>query len=90
MQQHITFKKFNLISDKIPQSDFDAVLCRNVMIYFNTDLQEKVLELFNECLMPGGILCLGTRETLEFSKVKDVFDLMDRKNRIFRKKRYDL
>lgn len=64
IQQHITFKKFNLISDRIPRSDFDAVLCRNVMIYFNNQTSEAVVNKLYQALNPDGFFAIGNAESL--------------------------
>lgn len=64
IQQHITFKKFNLISDHIPRSDFDAVLCRNVMIYFNNQTSEAVVNKLYQSLCADGFFAIGNAESL--------------------------
>jgi len=64
IQQHITFKKFNLISDHIPRSDFDAVLCRNVMIYFNNETSETVVNKLYQSLGTKGFFAIGNAESL--------------------------
>ncbi len=64
IRQHITFKKFNLISDRIPRSDFDAVLCRNVMIYFDSKTSEKVVAKLYRSLLPNGYFAIGNAESL--------------------------
>lgn len=64
IQQHITFKKFNLISNRIPRSDFDAVLCRNVMIYFNNQTSETVVNKLYQALEHGGFFAIGNAESL--------------------------
>lgn len=77
VQQHITFKKFNLISDKIPQSDFDAVLCRNVMIYFDNQTSEMVVNKLSQSLVQEGFFAIGNAESLmnmkhRFKSVKGI------------------
>lgn len=64
IRQHIKFKKFNLISDRMPRSDFDAVLCRNVMIYFDNQTSEKVVAKLHQSLLPNGYLAIGNAESL--------------------------
>jgi chemotaxis protein methyltransferase CheR len=64
IQQHISFRKFNLISDKTPQSDFDAILCRNVMIYFDNLTSESVVNKLCNTLLPGGFFAIGNAESL--------------------------
>ena len=64
IQQHIAFKKFNLILDRIPRSDFDAVLCRNVMIYFNNQTSEAVVNKLYQSLRVEGFFAIGNAESL--------------------------
>jgi chemotaxis protein methyltransferase CheR len=59
------FKKHDLVKDEnFFRSRFDIILCRNVIIYFNYNLQNRVFNLFNESLYPGGYLVLGMHETI--------------------------
>jgi chemotaxis protein methyltransferase CheR len=64
ISQHITFKKFNLISDQIPQTEFDAILCRNVMIYFDHQTSEKVVNKLYRSLCSKGFFAIGNAESL--------------------------
>ncbi len=68
--QHIVFQKFNLIADKIPQTGFDAVLCRNVMIYFDLKTSENVVNKLYQALGPGGFFAIGNAESLMNMKQK--------------------
>ena len=61
----VGFSKKNLIKDKIA-GEYDIILCRNVMIYFNKDNQKKVIGKFYEALKPGGFLIIGHSESLYF------------------------
>ncbi|WP_025761723.1 CheR family methyltransferase [Dyadobacter tibetensis] len=56
----------NLVSDS-SFNEFDLILCRNVLIYFNKNLQDHVLDLFDKSLSPLGFLALGSKETIRFS-----------------------
>jgi chemotaxis protein methyltransferase CheR len=59
------FRKHDLVKDNSPISDrFDLIFCRNVLIYFNITLQSKILKMFHESLVPGGMLLLGNHESL--------------------------
>ena len=60
--------------------------CRNVLIYFNRELQDRALGLFNESLCRKGFLGLGSKESLRFSAWGDAFDEVARSERIFQKK----
>ena len=84
LKQRLTFSNHNLTTDGV-FGDMHLVLCRNVMIYFNNDLQDRVLGLFTESLVHGGFLCLGTKEDLQFSAVASSFQPVDREARIFKK-----
>ncbi|PTT03251.1 chemotaxis protein CheR [Pedobacter sp. HMWF019] len=62
------FSTHNLVSDH-SFNEFQLILCRNVLIYFDRDLQHKVLELFDDSLEDLGYLALGTKETIDFSRI---------------------
>ena len=64
IQQRITFKKFNLISDIMKQTDFDFVLCRNVMIYFDNQTSEKVVNKLYKSISPNNFFAIGNAESL--------------------------
>jgi chemotaxis protein methyltransferase CheR len=65
LQQNIVFSQHNLVSDG-PFNEFNVVLCRNVMIYFNRALQERTHTLLHKSLSMFGVLGLGSRESLRF------------------------
>ncbi|MCL6269076.1 protein-glutamate O-methyltransferase CheR [Sansalvadorimonas sp. 2012CJ34-2] len=85
LQQHITFANHNLVTDHA-FGEMNLVLCRNVLIYFSRDLQNRVLDLFKESILPGGLLCLGPRETMRFSSVADSFEPVEHEWKIYRLK----
>jgi chemotaxis protein methyltransferase CheR len=85
LKQRVTFSVHNLVSDHV-FGEMHLVFCRNVLIYFNRDLQNRALGLFTESLVHGGFLCLGTKEDLRFSDVSERYDTVDQKARIYRKK----
>jgi chemotaxis protein methyltransferase CheR len=66
LKSKIIFSSHNLVSDH-SFNEFQLILCRNVLIYFDRDLQHKVIDLFDNSLEELGYLALGTKETLEFS-----------------------
>ncbi|MDC7222120.1 MAG: protein-glutamate O-methyltransferase CheR [Spirochaetales bacterium] len=82
--KNITFSNHNLTVDGVFM-ETHLILCRNVLIYFNQELQNRVLDLFYDSLINGGILCLGNRESLDFSSAKDRFLPLNRDFRVFRK-----
>ena len=76
LNRHMVFSKHNLVSDSA-FGEMQCVLCRNVLIYFDEVLQNRALSLFAEALAPRGFLCLGTKESLAFSTVRDRFAVLD-------------
>jgi chemotaxis protein methyltransferase CheR len=85
LRERVTFANHNLVTDGV-FGDMNMVVCRNVLIYFDKTLQNRVLELFRDSLCHLGFLCLGNKETLEFSSVVDDFEIIDRQQRIYRKR----
>ena len=85
LRDNLTFANHNLSVDHV-FGEMHLIFCRNVMIYFNRDLQNRVLRLFTESLARGGFLCLGTKESLQFSDVADEYDEVDRRARIYKKR----
>ena len=79
----LVFSEHDLIRDP-PFSKLDLISCRNLLIYMNTDLQKKLIALFHYALMPGGMLFLGTSETIgEFG---GLFAVLDRKSKAYQRK----
>jgi len=85
LKKNIVFSEHNLVTDSV-FAEVNMIICRNVLIYFNRDLQNKVLNLFNDSLVPGGILGLGTKESLQFLEKGKNYNCIDLKNKIYRKK----
>lgn len=85
LSNRIVFADHNLVTDSV-FADVNLIMCRNVLIYFEKELQEKVLGLFYESLVPSGILCLGTKESLKFSRFEQLFEVIDEKQKIYKKK----
>jgi len=84
LKQNIVFAPHNLSVDR-SFNEFQLIVCRNVLIYFNQQLQNKVINLFYESLCPFGFLGLGNKESLLFSEKKKCFDEINRKEKIFMK-----
>ena len=82
---NILFSDHNLAHDQV-FGEMDLILCRNVLIYFNQKLQNKVLNLFRDSLRPGGFLGLGMKEGLHFADSRDDFIAIDAKANIFQRK----
>jgi len=67
-------------------AEVHLVSCRNVLIYFNRELQDRALGLFREALCRKGFLGIGAKESLRFSPHAEAFDDVVREDRIFQKK----
>lgn len=85
LREKITFAHHNLMCDT-SFAEMHLILCRNVLIYFNQTLQDRVLSLLRDSLIHRGYLVLGDKETLSFSSVENDFETVDSKSRIYRKK----
>lgn len=84
LRNHTLFFSHNLVSDSSFQ-EFNLIICRNVLIYFNIHLQERVFKLFYDSLPVFGYLALGSKETLQFSSLFNKFELIDSSNKIYKK-----
>jgi chemotaxis protein methyltransferase CheR len=85
LKKNIVWANHNLVTDAV-FAEVTLIMCRNVLIYFNKDLQNRVHDLFYNSLSKGGILCLGSRESLKYTSVDNKYLEADKKNRIFIKK----
>ncbi len=83
LKHNITFANHNLVTDRA-FGEMQLIVCRNVLIYFDNELQNHVLSLFSDSLSHRGFLCLGTKETIDFTSVRDDFETVSKKSRIFR------
>ena len=84
LREKIIFSQHNLVTDQA-FNEFQLICCRNVMIYFNRELQNRVLKLFNDSLSTFGYLALGTKESLLFTSVKEEFDIINQQQKIYRR-----
>ena len=85
LRQNVHFAEHNLVSDEV-FGQMHLVFCRNVLIYFERALQERVLDLLGRSLVHGGFLCLGARESLHLSGQADAYDELARGSKIFRRR----
>lgn len=83
LAEKMVFSQHNLVSDT-SFNEFDMILCRNVLIYFDNDLQKRVINLFDESLSVLGFLALGTKETIKYSIPPYKYKQLD-KEKIWRK-----
>ena len=74
----------NLVSDR-SFNEFQLIICRNVLIYFNKNLQDSVLTLFDNSLEPRGYLALGSKEQIKFSSIGKNYEQLDPKEKVWRK-----
>ena len=84
LKKNIVFSNHNLVTDGV-FGEMDMIMCRNVLIYFNRELQDRVFRLFMDSLRPGGFLCLGSKETIRFSSYSDNFENVAEKEKIYRR-----
>jgi chemotaxis protein methyltransferase CheR len=84
LRERVVFAQHNLVDDR-SFAEFNVILCRNVMIYFDRPLQNRVHQLFYESLPTYGILALGSKESLRFSAFEDRYEDLDVREKIYRK-----
>jgi chemotaxis protein methyltransferase CheR len=82
--EQVVFAQHNLVSDA-PFNEFNLIVCRNVMIYFGKQLQDRVHQLFYESLDPFGILALGHKESIKFSTYGERYEAVDAPEKLYRK-----
>lgn len=85
LKEHIVFSDHSLATDSA-FAEVHLVSCRNVLIYFNRELQDRALGLFRESLCRHGFLGLGAKESLQFSSHAGAFDAFVREDRIFQRR----
>jgi chemotaxis protein methyltransferase CheR len=84
LTENVVFAQHNLATDRA-FNEFNVILCRNVMIYFDKPLQDRVHELFYESLPTFGVLALGHKESLSFSPFAARYEELDADERLYRK-----
>jgi chemotaxis protein methyltransferase CheR len=84
LREHIVFSDHSLATDSV-FAEVQLVSCRNVLIYFNRDLQDRAVGLFRDSLCRKGFLGIGSKETLRFSSHSDSFRELARDERIYQK-----
>lgn len=81
---NVTFMRHDLVTGDVFDR-FDLILCRNVMIYFNQELQNEVLKKFHESLLPNGYLSIGSKESLIWCDYANRFMVISNDEKIYRK-----
>jgi chemotaxis protein methyltransferase CheR len=84
LRENVVFAQHNLVGDA-SFNEFHVILCRNVMIYFNSELQANVHHLLYESLVMFGILGLGAKETLKFSPHEHAYEEIDKTAKLYRR-----
>ena len=84
---NVIFAQHNLVSDR-SFNEFNAILCRNVMIYFDRALQEQVHGVLYESLAMFGVLGLGARESIRLTRYQPYYEELDGREKLFRKVRW--
>ncbi|MEX0908118.1 MAG: protein-glutamate O-methyltransferase CheR [Gemmatimonadaceae bacterium] len=82
--RNVVFSQHNLVTDG-SFAEFNVILCRNVLIYFDKSLQGKVHSLFYDSLSTFGVLCLGSKESLKFSRFEHCYEELNTREKIYRK-----
>jgi chemotaxis protein methyltransferase CheR len=86
LRENVVFAQHNLVSDR-SFNEFNLIMCRNVMIYFDKQLQDHVHDLFHKSLVHFGILTLGHKESIKATAFEDRYSEVDGLERIYRKVR---
>ena len=81
VREKVLFARHNLLSDP-PFSQIDLIVCRNLLIYLDREVQRDILQMFHFALRPGGYLFLGSSESADMAS--ELFAPVDKRNRIFR------
>jgi chemotaxis protein methyltransferase CheR len=84
LTRNVVFAQHNLVTDR-SFSEFNVIFCRNVLIYFEKGLQNRVHSLFYESLVMFGVLALGSKESLRFSKYEPCYERLHPTEKIYRK-----
>lgn len=85
LRQMVKFLQADLLAPSLSRSRFHLIVCRNVIIYFRRDTQQRLIERFHELLLPGGFLVLGKVESL-LGKSRELFSPIKPRERIYRRK----
>ena len=83
LRRHVVFAQHNLVTDG-SFNEFNVILCRNVLIYFNRGLQERVHRLLYESLGRLGFLGLGSKETVQFTPFERSYQVLDAPHKLYR------
>ncbi len=83
VRERVFVRRLDLSAGQPPRRDYHMVVCRNVLIYFDRPMQERLFQVFSDALAPGGYLVLGKVETL-FGAARDRLVIVDPRERVYR------
>lgn len=86
VRRRVRISRLDLTRETPPHGDYAMIICRNVLIYFDRPMQERLFDLFVRSLCPGGYLVLGKVETV-LGPMKERLELVDTRERIYRRSR---
>jgi chemotaxis protein methyltransferase CheR len=84
VRDRVVVRRVDLSTGRPPRRDYHLVVCRNVLIYFDRPMQERLFQLFTDSLLPGGFLVLGKVESL-VGPVRDRLVIVDPRERVYRR-----
>jgi chemotaxis protein methyltransferase CheR len=84
IRERVLVRTLDLSAGRPLRRDYHMIVCRNVLIYFDRPMQERLFQLFTDCLAPGGYLVLGKVESL-VGPVRDRLQLVDARERVYRR-----
>jgi chemotaxis protein methyltransferase CheR len=84
LTRNIVFSQHNLVTDR-SFSEFHVIFCRNVLIYFDKTLQNRVHSLFYDSLVMFGVMALGSKESLKFSQYESCYEKISPTEKLYRK-----
>ncbi len=84
LTENVVFAQHNLVSDR-SFNEFNVIICRNVMIYFDRTLQDRVHRLFYDSLVNFGVLGLGHKESIRFSPYEPRYEELDPYEKLYRR-----
>jgi chemotaxis protein methyltransferase CheR len=82
--ERCVFAQHNLVSDD-SFNEFNLIVCRNVMIYFDRELQDRVHDLFYRSLARSGVLALGHKESIRFTTHAEMYEEIDAAEKLYRR-----
>ncbi len=86
LRRRVSIRRLDLTREEPPHHDYAMIICRNVLIYFDRPMQDRLFGLFLRSLQPGGYLVLGKVETV-LGEVREHLELVDTRERIYRRLR---